>query len=435
MHSVLKIDDMETVRPYSQLEEEIDFLRHQLEEAKETIEAIKNGEVDALVVNGKNGHELFTLTSADHTYRIFIEKMTEGAVTLNTSGVIIYSNTSFAAMVGESSAQVVSEPFETFVSPADINTFRFLIREGWHNDVKGEIALTKNNTIIPVQLSITTLKMSDADTLSIIVTDLTNQKESLQQLKLKNEELATMNLALESSNHDLQQFASVASHDLQEPLRKIQIFSHLLREKFHGEFTETPRQYIDKITSAAIRMKALIVDILNYSRLSAKDNPFEKTNIKALILELLEDLEFTIIDRNARVTVSDIPEIEVNKGQMRQLLQNMISNALKFSKKDCDPCIEIFHEIGGSKNDSSEKICHLHIRDNGIGFDKKHARTIFNLFEKLHSKDDYEGTGIGLAIAKKIVEKHRGNIQVFSSLGVGTEFVISLPLVQKSAGK
>jgi two-component system CheB/CheR fusion protein len=433
-----QIEDMGNVKPYEQLEQEVERLRQQLEEAQDTIEAIKNGEIDALVVQGKNGHELFTLKSADHTYRIFIEKMTEGAVTLNADGVIIYSNPSFASIVGDTSGVAVSETFEKFVIPADVETYRQLITEGWKNDVKGELSLFQHDTIIPVQQSITSLKMDEADTLSVIITDLTSQKEILRELKAKNEELASMNLALELSNNDLQQFASVASHDLQEPLRKIQIFSHLLRDKFHTELSETPRHYIDKITSAANRMKALIVDILNYSRLSAKDNQFERTDLKVMIQELLDDLEFTIKEKNATIMVGDLPEVEVNRGQMRQVLQNIISNAIKFSKKDTDPVIEIFHRklsYNNNNNLSPAVFCQLHIKDNGIGFDSKYSKAIFNLFEKLHSKDDYEGTGIGLAIAKKIIEKHRGTIKVSSKIGEGTEFIISLPIEQNMTAR
>jgi PAS domain S-box-containing protein len=417
------------------LSAEIELLRQQLQEAKDTIEAIKNGEIDALVVQGRNGHELFTLKSADHTYRIFIEKMTEGAVTLNSEGVIIYHNSSFASMVGKPSDRLLSENFEQHVHPADRETYRTLIRDGWNADIIGEISLIQDRRIVPAQLSIASLKIGEASSLSIIVTDLTNQKENMRQLKLKNDELERMNAALELSNNDLQQFASVASHDLQEPLRKIQIFSTQLQEKFTTELSDMPREYIHKIMAAASRMKVLIVDILNYSRLSAKDNQFEKTDLNLMIAELMDDMELSIKEKNATVRVSKIPVVEVNPGQMRQVLQNLLSNALKFSRKRTPPVIEIFPGEAPPGTStvipfSSERYCHLHIKDNGIGFETKYAKSIFNLFEKLHSKDDYEGSGIGLAIAKKIIEKHHGDIKVISKIGEGTEFIVSLPFIQ-----
>ena len=421
---------MEKVVPYEQLLEENSNLQQQLEEAKDTIEAIKNGEIDALVVQGRNGHELYTLQSADHTYRIFIEKMTEGAVTLNASGIIIYCNPSFASMVDGASDMVVAEDLEKFIYPPDKEKYRNLVKKGWEGDIKGELSLVRKDVVIPVQFSITTLGMGDSSTLSIIVTDLTTQKENLRQLKIKHDELEAMNVALELSNHDLQQFASVASHDLQEPLRKIQIFSHLLQEKSSHELAEAPKQYINKIMMAANRMKVLIIDILNYSRLSAKDNQFERTDLKAMIAELLDDMDLTVSEKNATIVVGDLPHVDVNRGQMRQVMQNLISNAIKFSKKGTNPHIEIYHEEPRDSNETPGKYCYLHVKDNGIGFDKKYAKSIFNLFEKLHSKDDYEGTGIGLAIAKKIIEKHHGDVRVDSKIGEGTEFIIRLPVQQ-----
>jgi PAS domain S-box-containing protein len=430
------IENMEKASPYEKLKEEYELLQQQLDEAKDTIEAIKNGEIDALVVQGKNGHELFTLQSADVTYRIFIEKMSEGAATLNAEGVIVYCNPSFAAMVGESSETVVSELFETFVIPYDLEKYRGLIAQGLQCDAKGEVSLSqKDDGIIPVLLSITSLRKSDEHSLNIIVTDLTAIKENTRQLKAKNDELELMNIALELSNHDLQQFASVASHDLQEPLRKIQIFTHLLKDKFYGEFTDQPKQYLEKITSAADRMKVLIVDILNYSRLSAKDNQYERTDLNTIVSELLDDMEFTIKEKKASINVGDLPALEINRGQIRQVFQNLISNAIKFAKTNTNPVVEIFStdfQTEKMVDDVSKDFCYIHIKDNGIGFEEKYAKSIFNLFEKLHSKDVYEGTGIGLAIAKKIIEKHHGSIKVVSEVDVGTEFIISLPLNQNN---
>lgn len=425
---------MEDVKLYQELIHENEALRQQLHDANDTIEAIRNGEVDALIVEGKNGHELFTLNSADRTYRTFIEQMSEGAVTLNPDRIIVYCNSSFANMVGQLSRDVISSPFDKFVRSSDPHHVNVLIDEGWNRDVKGEIVLDNNGRHVPVQLSITSLNMDNGKALSVIVTDLSSQKEILNTLKVKNRQLKEMNYALESSNHDLQQFASVASHDLQEPLRKIQVFSHLLKDKFSHELSEAPNNYLAKIMHSANRMKVLIVDILNYSRLSSKDNNYVRTDIKSMIQELLLDLELTIREKNARITVSDFPPMEVNPGQMRQVFQNLISNALKFSKNDVPPVIDIFFEYAQEDLNPGRKLpvpyCHIHVKDNGIGFDEKFSKSIFNLFEKLHSKDDYDGSGIGLAITKKIIEKHRGYINVISQVGVGTEFIMSLPIKQ-----
>ena len=256
---------------YNQLVLEIEELKLQLEEANDTIDAIRSGQVDALVVKRDDVHQLYTLKSTDHTYRVFIEKMAEGAVTLNRKGIIVYSNSQFGKMVGLPLSNVTGVAFDSFISPEDSDQYNKLVETGWTEDIKGELMLVGNNQV-PVQLSITTLSLEEGIALSIIITDLTVQKQTQQLLKANNEKLKEINHELELSNNDLYQFASVASHDLQEPLRKIQIFSNFLKERCSDNLSVEAKNYLEKIISSARRMKALIVDILNYSQLSQQDS-------------------------------------------------------------------------------------------------------------------------------------------------------------------
>jgi light-regulated signal transduction histidine kinase (bacteriophytochrome) len=270
--------------------------------------------------------------------------------------------------------------------------------------------------------------------LSIILTDLTSQKEAQKLLEKNNEELEEANTALEISNHDLQQFASVASHDLQEPLRKIHIFSNLLRDR-QKNLSPDSEKFLEKIIDSSDRMKTLIIDILNYSKLSANDHPLECIDLNDLVNELLEDFELIIEEKKAVINVADLPCVDVNKGQMRQVFQNIISNALKFSVPGKPPVINITATRLKEKSFESEKeeegpYCMVSLQDNGIGFDEKYLANIFALFERLNSKDRYEGTGIGMAIAKKIIEKHNGLITAQSTEGQGAVFKIILPMVQ-----
>jgi signal transduction histidine kinase len=187
-------------------------------------------------------------------------------------------------------------------------------------------------------------------------------------------------------------------------------------------------------------MKALIIDILNYSRLSGENGDFSPTDLNSVLKDLLEDFELLIADKSAKILNHGIPVLEVNRGQMRQVFQNLVSNALKFSKEGVPPVIEIkskrlADKSFTSKEESTGPFCLLTISDNGIGFDEKYATIIFSLFERLHPKDSFEGTGIGLAITKKIIEKHNGLIQVKSQLGVGTQFMILLPINQHLHGQ
>ena len=405
----------------------------QLQEAQETIEAIRTGQIDALVVEGEEGHQLYTLKSADQAYRVFIEKMTEGAVTLNPQGIILYCNTSFANLVHQSLSQVIGLPFENFIAPENREVYKELFKKCWTIDCKAEVQIAvKERT--PVQLSLTALELEEGASLSIILTDLTAQKRTQQQLLENNRQLAEINLALEESNHDLQQFASIASHDLQEPLRKIQIFSTLLKEK---EETLTPesRKNLQKIIDSSARMKTLIIDILHYSKLSANDSDWECVDLAEIVAELKEDFELVLEDKKAVIQSSSLPCIDVNKGQIRQVFQNIINNALKFAKADVPPIIQISTKRLAQKSFTSPEqkdgaFYLITIEDNGIGFDQKYVDNIFYLFARLNSKNKYEGTGIGLAIAKKIIEKHNGMITAFGTEGKGAVFQIILPLSQ-----
>jgi PAS domain S-box-containing protein len=428
---------METIKKTKkEMLSEIEELNRRLEEANDTIEAIRTGQIDALVVQGSNGHQLYTLKSADQTYRVFIEKMTEGAVTLNQRGIIVYCNSKFASMVRLSLSHVLGLPFAEFIAPENKMAFEVLFEKCWKEDCKGEVLLKGGNEATPVQLSLTTLELDEGISLSIILTDLTAQKQAQQQLSVYNEQLKEINHALEDSNHDLQQFASVASHDLQEPLRKILIFSNLMTERYGAVLPEESQRYLEKIVDSAGRMKNLIIDVLNYSRLSSSFSHFDCIDLNLLMNDVLMDFDLMVQEKGAKIIVGDLSCIDVNKGQIRQVFQNIISNALKFVGPGSSPVINISsRRLRERSADSAEEkdgpFCLISIRDNGIGFDEQYAQNIFALFERLHSKDKYEGTGIGLAIAKKIIEKHNGLIEVRSKEGSGSEFIIVLPVKQQ----
>jgi PAS domain S-box-containing protein len=418
---------------YHDLLAELEEVKRQLYEANETIEAIRTGQVDALVVEGTGGHQLYTLKSADITYRVFIEKMTEGAVTLSKEGLILYCNSQFASMVDRTISTVIGFHFEDFVNEATIGHFQEQFKRCWTEDCKGEIVLKSAGEEKPVLLSLTALELEEGVSLSVIVTDLTSLKQSQEKLKENNNQLAESNHALELSNHDLQQFASVASHDLQEPLRKIQMFSELLKARAADKLTPESQKYLSKITVSADRMKRLVLDILSYSKLSSKKLYIEKVDLNVLIKELLEDLELIFAEKKAVITVDPLPVLSVNRGQIRQVFQNIISNAIKFSREDVPPVIHVSGKIIANKAFDSEEspngaYCLITIADNGIGFESRYLDNIFVLFERLHSKDVYEGTGIGLAISKKIIEKHNGLITAKSVSGKGSTFLFILPL-------
>lgn len=265
-------------------------------------------------------------------------------------------------------------------------------------------------------------------------TDIHEQKlanEILEsKVKERTRELSEKNDELSESNHELQQFASVTSHDLKEPLRKIQIFSSIIREKFSKDNPDA-MENMDRIIESSDRMSTLINDLLSYSRLSMK-SMFAPTDLNEIVDGILFDLEFIISEKGAQVNVGRMPVIEAVPGQIRQVFQNLISNALKFSKQGESPVINIKAEptYGQDEEGNEQEYCQIYVRDNGIGFNEKYTEKIFTIFQRLNPREAYEGTGIGLAIVKKIVEKHNGSIVVHSKEGQGAEFIITLPVHQ-----
>jgi signal transduction histidine kinase len=246
----------------------------------------------------------------------------------------------------------------------------------------------------------------------------------------RTRELLQINRELEISNNELQQFTSVASHDLKEPLRKIQFFGNMILDS--GGLNERMAAYMDKIVRSSNRMSQLISDLLSFARLSV-DVAFEDADINKIIEDILLDLELHVEEKKAAVAVGKIPVLHVVPSLIRQLFQNLISNALKFSKPGVPPHIRIEAKTvvvpdATSPLQAEGRYCRITVSDNGIGFDEKYKDKIFTLFQRLHAREAYEGTGIGLTIAKKIVEKHNGEISVESKQGEGTTFTILLPM-------
>lgn len=411
----------ELQQAYDRLVAEHTELSWQLEEATETIQAIRTGQVDALIVSTEMGNELYSLKTADQTYRVFIEKMNEGALTLNTAGVILYCNSQFAKMTGIPMSQIIGRELASFFPDEYQQEYRNFLQDGWDGEMRLEAPLQGTDRLVPCQLSITSLMLAGGTTLSVILTDLSYQKEVQGLLKNNNDQLKISNSALEKSNLDLQQFASVASHDLQEPLRKMEIFSNMLKRTLGTEASPDAALYLEKIITAASRMKRLISDVLSYTRLDADRPRPEIVDLNTLVAEVVEDFELVISEKNAVLQTGQLPLVCVAPGQVRQVFQNLLSNALKFSRPGVPPVI---HMTATGLSDGYYTIT---LEDNGIGFDGQYRDQIFSLFQRLNTKDKYEGSGIGLAVSKKIIEAHGGTISVESVPGSGSKFAIRLP--------
>ena len=260
-------------------------------------------------------------------------------------------------------------------------------------------------------------------------------RQIMRNMRRSHEEMKSYSTKLERSNKELQDFASVASHDLQEPLRKIQAFSDRLRSKCAGALDDQGRDYLDRIQNAAGRMQTLINDLLTYARVATKARPFVATDLVSITREVVSDLEARIEQVSGRVEVGDLPSVEADPMQVRQLMQNLIGNSLKYKRSDVPPVVSIYsHHLseGPCKTQSapSGPYCQILVEDNGIGFDEIYSEKIFTIFQRLHGRTEYEGTGVGLAVCRKIVERHGGSITARSTPGQGSTFLVTLPVRQ-----
>ena len=256
---------------------------------------------------------------------------------------------------------------------------------------------------------------------------------SEQKVTELNRQLLENIARLETANKDLDLFAFMASHDLQAPLRKVRMFSDRLLAGNTNNLNNESRLYLTRIQEVSRRMQDLINDILRFSKISAEGQSFEDVDLNVVIQEVISEMDVTIREKNAEITVDRLPMLPASTVLMGPLFSNLVSNALKYTKKNETPRVRIRYEEGPvttSTNGKEVEVRYgrIYIEDNGIGFDQKYAEQIFDMFRRLHSNSEYEGTGIGLALCKKIVDMHRGYISAIGRPGDGAVFIVSLPL-------
>lgn len=342
-------------------------------------------------------------------------------VYLNDAYLKLYSYDDPSCLIGQSWRSLFPE---REVARFNKEVWPELLREGqWRGEASGN---RRDGSACLQEISLTAI---EGGGLVSVVRDITERKKAEEELK----EFAAK---LQRSNRELQEFAYVASHDLQEPLRKVLAFGDRLKARFAEALDSEGLDYLERMRNATRRMQTLINDLLTLSRVTTQARPFVQVHLDELAREVLSDLEIRVEQASGRVDIDHLPILEADPIQMHQLFQNLISNALKFHRSGVAPEVRITNRLlseegvqrGNSHN--GEELCQIVVSDNGIGFDEKHLDRIFTVFQRLHGRGEYEGTGIGLAICRKIVERHGGQITASSRPGEGASFIVTLPLKQ-----
>ncbi len=350
--------------------------------------------------------------------RTLINSSSLGIITYNASGKCISANESVARILGASSEQIIRQNYnqiESWKKSGLLESARQAIASG--NETRREIHTTSTfGKEIWLDCRLTPFFSNEEPYLLVSVDDISNSKQAELNLKIYAAKL-------EQSNRDLQEFAYIASHDLQEPLRKVLAFGDRLARKYTDVLDETGQDYLKRMRDASQRMQTLINDLLSFSRVSTRAQPFTEADLNPLIQDVISDLENQIDRTQGKVETAELPVIQADPTQMHQLLQNLITNALKFHQDNIPPHIQVSAQILGNR-------CQICIKDNGIGFEMQYLDRIFKPFQRLHGRQEYEGSGMGLAICRRIVERHSGEITAISTPGEGSTFIVSLPIYQ-----
>ncbi len=399
-----------------QLLTEIEDLRARLRDSEDTLEAIRSGKVDALVIDGPDGKQIYTLQGADSTYRIIFESISEGVATLDSRGGILFCNKALADMLKTPMEKLIGGSLLDSVVEHERAALAALLKDALTKHRKGEFSLLlSDGAQAPALISTNSFCMEGSDSICAIVADLTEQKRYEEALK-------TMLDELKRSNKDLEHFAYIASHDLQEPLRSVTTCMQLLERRFKGQIDEGGQKLIDFAVYYSKRMKALIDDLLLYSRVVTKAREPKLVDSERIFKEALRNLTTAIYESGSLVTHDPLPTVVADRTQILQVFQNLLANAIKFRRKD-SPRIHV-----SATPDESKWV--FSVQDNGIGIELQFHDRIFDIFQQLE-KQRYDGTGIGLAIVKKTIEQNNGEIWFDSAVGVGTTFYFTWPFASE----
>jgi PAS domain S-box-containing protein len=349
-----------------------------------------------------------------------VEAVPYGLLAVGADGIVFLVNREAERLFGKGRKALFGQRFETLMpdfAGAQTSAGPVGSRSVMELGVLGanlETWLPREGRVaIPVKIRFTPMGESDGQATLVIVSDITMRKLAEDALKAKSRDL-------ERSNADLEQFAYVASHDLQEPLRMVASYTQLLSDKYKGQLDDQADRYIGYAVDGARRMQTLVRDLLSYSRVTASPQSPQQVDTQALVVDVLSAMESTVSAAEAVVIAEDLPIVIADAAQLRHLFLNLIGNALKF-RQVASPRVMIRSMMAGGM------ACFV-VEDNGIGIDQRHFARVFQMFQQLNERDKYQGSGIGLAIVKKIIERHGGRVWIESEVGKGTRVNFTLPV-------
>jgi PAS domain S-box-containing protein len=418
------MEQLETPVTSEQLLAENAALQARLEEAEETMRAIRTGAVDALVVESPEGQKVFTLKGAEHTYRMLVETMSEGALTMALDGIILYSNVSFAQLLNRPLEKVIGTRLQEYIESSQLPAFQELLlrpnrpRRREFNLVSGE------GSTVPAYIALSPLAVDEAsEAIAAVVTDLTEQKhaEELARDKGELEKLVALRTSsLQATTDQLNAFCYSIAHDLRAPLRQQTAYGRALLEDCAEGLNDTGRNYATRIVAAAERLQQLVDDLLTYATFCRQDLTKKSVSLSQVLKQVHADLAESIAQKDAQIAIAlPVKDVIGHEATLNQVVANLLSNALKYMAPGVKPRIRIWSEDRGDR-------IRLWVEDNGIGIKRDYHDRIFGVFERLHRKEEFPGTGMGLAIVQKGIQSMGGRVGLESSPGNGSRFWIEL---------
>jgi PAS domain S-box-containing protein len=413
-------------------------LKNRLAECEDTLEAIRTGAVDALVVSGVQGERIFTLQSADYSYRVMAENMNEGAVILDNEGVIVFANKVFSDLTGREMSALVGTRVRDLLPrslPGGLSAF---LKECAVRSCRGEFSIAgPHGGAIPVSISGTNFKISERQNICLIISDLRERKEAearlrnayaeveqkvverTLELRQREEELKQRANDLVAANTELKTFSYSISHDLRAPLRAMKSFSSILLEDYSNTLDAVGKDLLIRIKSAADKMDDLIDDMLSLSKISRQEMNLQVIDMSSIAGMVVNELRQAEPERKVDVVIAQELKATGDARLIHIALSNLFANAWKYTKKTPAATIEF-----GAMEKSGKKV--YFIRDNGVGFDMAQSHRLFTPFLRLHSESEFPGTGIGLAIVNRVIQRHGGCIWGKSEIDKGATFYFTL---------